>query len=292
MANSTDVRQWAREQGREIGSHGRIPAAIQQDYDAEHPADPGPDDYPAQPDAPDYDGGVSDDDFVTADDPPGAAAEPAPGGPQDDAEEQAPRSVARGRRKRGDFRQRLWSGGGDKPKRPAKKHARVSLKGVAEDLFLDLAWTVQGLPPLEKILYLQAPLAGTVVEDAIKGTALDKVAQPVARADRQFKALEALTAPAWVAVIMAKGRKDPKSGEYSPETKLMFSGLRHSLLSMSRLVDGFDFEQQKEKAEELRTASGQIDKIIAYLFEMPEMTEEQARAMYDAQAARSQGNGR
>ncbi len=289
MATTTDVRQWAKERGLNVGSHGRIPLAIQQDYDAEH-ADPGPAE-PDYPPAPDYDGGVSEDDFTAADPPPALPAERAADAAEDAAEETRPRSVAKGRRKRPDFRERVWGGGGDKPKRPAKKHARVSLKGFAEDMFLDLAWTFQGLPPMEKILYLQAPLAGTVVEDAVKGTVADKALQPVARLDRQFKALEALTAPAWVALIMAKGRKDEKTGEYSPETKLMFSGLRHSLLSMSRVVDGFDFEAQKTKAEDLRTASGQIDAMIAYLFEMPELTEAQIMEMQAAQAARARANG-
>ena len=287
MASTTDVREWAKEQGYEVGGKGRIPQAIRAEYDAAHLA-AGPDPaVPADEAGPaGYGGGVTEADF-----PPGTPApEPAAGGPVEAAAETRPRRVATAKAPGRSFSRRLWGGGGGKPARPAKRHPRVSLKGLAEDAFLDLAWTFQGLPPLEKILYLQAPLAGQVVEESVRGTAADKILQPVARADRQFKAFEALTAPAWVAAIMLRGRKDD-NGEYSPETKLMFAGLRHSLLSMSRVVDDFDFERQRAKSEELRTASGQIDAMIAYLFEMPELTEEQLQARAAAQAARAGANG-
>jgi len=282
-AATTDVREWAKAQGYEVGDKGRLSRALRDEYDAAHQepggepgAPPGPEDEAGPGGG--YDGGVTEADF-----PPGpAAAEPAADGAQEAAGEARPRRVARTRRPARTFAERVWGGGGDKAKRPAKKHPRVSLKGFAEDMFLDLAWTFQGLPPLEKILYLQAPLAGQVVEDTVKGTAVDRVLQPAARFDRQFKAVEALTAPAWVAAIMVRGRKD-ENGDYSPETKLMFSGLRHALLSMSRITDT-DFEQLKTKSEELRTASGQIDAMIAWLFEMPDLTEEQLQAMAAAQA--------
>lgn len=284
-ASTSDVREWAREQGYELGGKGRIKQAIRDEYAAAHPDGPG-EPAPDGPAGDDYDGGVTEADF-----PPGTeAAEPAADRAVEAAAERRPRRVATAKAPGRSFSQRIWGGGGARPKRPAKKHPRISLKGMAEDVFLDMAWTFQGLPPLEKILYLQAPLAGQVVEDSVRGTAADKVLQPIARADRQFKALEALTAPAWVAAIMLRGRKDD-TGEYSPETKLMFSGLRHSLLSMSRVVDDFDFERQKAKSEELRTASGQIDAMIAYLFEMPELTEEQLQQMAAAQAARAGANG-
>lgn len=289
MAATTDVRAWAKAEGIEIGEKGRIKAAITERYEAEHPDGPGPADPGGQGetgDGDDYDGGVTEADFLPAE---GGAAEPAARGHQEAATETRPRPAARTRKDRRTFSERLWGGGGTKAKRPAKKQPRVSLKGFAEDMFLDLAWTFQGLPPLEKVLYLQAPLAGQVVEDAAKGTVVDTVLQPAARFDRQFKSLEALTAPGWVAAIMLRGRKD-ENGEYSPETKLMFSGLRHALLSMSRLAD-VDFEQLKSKSEDLRTASGQIDAMIAWLFEMPELTEDQARAMAAQQAARSAANG-
>jgi hypothetical protein len=282
MATTTDVREWLKdhqaEHGQEVPTKGRIPAHLQAVYDAgiseEGQAamdvlyDRGDPAYTV-PVGDAYDLGVTDADFITADEPP----DPEPG-----TAEVAPRRIRAARKEQAkSLRERIWGGGSTKGKRPAKKHPRVSLKGFAEDVFLDLAWTFQGLPPLEKVLYLEAPLAGQVVEDTCKGTVADTVLQPIARIDRQFKALEALTAPAWVAAIMVKGEKEA-SGDYTPATKLMFGGLRHALLSLSRVAD-VDFDQLKQKSEELKGKSDEIDGMIAWLFEMPELSAEQAAAM-------------
>lgn len=290
MAETTDVREWLKAQSPEVlGGHtvptkGRIPGHLQELYDVAHP---GGREIPMtlhqaedQHEA-DYDLGVSEADFITADDVP------------DTTPERAPRRIKAARREQArGLRERFWGGTGTKTARPKKKHPRVSLKGFAEDMFLDLAWTFQGLPPMEKILYLQAPLAGQVVEDTCKGTVADTLLQPVARIDRQFKALEALTAPVWVAAIMARGEKEPVFDadgqqvgvDYTASTKLMFGMLRHALLSMTRVAE-VDFEQLKQKAEDLKGQSGQIDAMIGWLFEVPEPTPEQAAAMANGQAA-------
>jgi hypothetical protein len=294
MASTTDVRAWLKTQGVDVADRGKLKREYHEQYEAANPGGQLEDSLPGQSEilerGDDYDQGVTEADFITADDPPGPPAKLAPAEPVGHADERRPRAVASTRKPRKSFRERVWGGEGTKPKRPATKHKRVSLRGLAEDAFLDAAWTFQALPPIEKILYLQAPLAGVIIEDTVRGTALDGVAQVAARADQKFKSVESLTAVLWVTGIMLRGRRD-ESGEYSPETKLMFAGLRHALLSMTRTVERFDFEEQKAKAEELRTASGQIDAMIAYIFEMPELTEDQIRAMAEQQAAHAQANG-
>ena len=265
MTSVTDVRAWLVEHaeeldGQEIPGKGRIPARLQAVYDAAH-QDSATEISPGAfiETGPDYDGGVTEADFPEP-------AEPA-------TAERRPRKVAAARKQQArGFRQRIWGGGDNKTKRPAKRHPRLSLKGLIEDTWMDAAWTFQGLPPIEKILYLQAPLAGQLLEDTVKDTAADKILQPVARLDRQFKAFEALTAPVWTALIMLKGRRD-EEGNYSPETKLMFGGLRHSLLAMTRSVD-IDFAEMRVKSEELKGKSAQIDEMIAWLFEMPGVIDE------------------
>jgi len=281
VAETTDVREWLREHqgdhGQEVPGKGRIPAHLQAVYDQAHPGDEDVPGGPVSGEA-DYDGGVDGSDFV-------AAEEPA-----ENAVERPPKRVRAARKEQAkSLRQRIWGGGDSRAARPKKKHPRVSLKGFAEDMFLDLAWTFQGLPPMEKILYLQAPLAGQVVEDTCKGTIVDTVLQPVARIDRQFKAFEALTAPVWVAAIMARGEKEPvydaagnvAGQDYTAGTKMMFAGLRHALLSMTRIAST-DFAELREKADSLKSASGDVDAMIAWLFETPEPTAEQAAAMATA----------
>lgn len=71
---------------------------------------------------------------------------------------------------------------------------------------------------------------------------------------------------------MAKGRRDD-DGNYSPETKMMFGGLRHSLLAMTRAVD-LDFAEMRVKSEELKGKSAVIDEMIEWLFEMPGQAEQ------------------
>lgn len=278
MAETTDVREWLRAnqdalpEGTEVPGKGRIPAPLQRIYDAAHPEAGGDAQVPSTES--DYDLGVTKADFITADEP-------------DELAERPPKKVRAVRKEQAKgLRERIWGGGKGSTARPKKKHPRVSLKGFAEDMFLDLAWTFQGLPPMERILYLQAPLAGQVVEDTCKGTVADAILQPVARIDRQFKAFEALTAPVWVAAIMTRGEKEPvfdPAGkqigvDYTASTKLMFGMLRHSLLSMTR-VTSVDFEELKTKAEDLKGQSGQIDAMIEWLFHVDEPTPEQAAAM-------------
>ena len=288
MTSATDVRAWLVEHaeeldGAEIPGKGRIPKALQEVYDAAHPhggdgAAGGA--YPEESAlnrgvgaGPAYDGGVTEADFPAA---PESGEPHAPGTAGPDSERRPRRVGATRKQQAKTFRQRIW-GGGSGAKRPAKKHPRMSLKGLIEDTWMDAAWTFQGLPPIEKVLYLQAPLAGQLLEDTVRDTAADKMLQPIARADRTFKAFEALTAPLWTGLIMVKGRRD-EDGNYSPETKMMFAGLRHSLLAMTRAVD-LDFVEMKVRSEELKGKSAQIDEMIAWLFEMPEPTPEQAAAM-------------
>lgn len=296
MANTTDVREWMRAEGIEVADKGKIRREFHDRYEAAQRA-AGPDleaDLPGE-----YDLGVTEADFITADEPDSEPEPDTPAGPpaklppaeaESNAEERRPRRVATARRTRKTFSERIWGGGGTKPARPKTAHKRMSLRGLAEDIFLDAAWTFQGLPPVEKMLYLQAPMAGVIVDDTIKGTRFDPIAQAAARADQKWKAIESLTAVGWVVAIMMRGRRD-ETGQYSPETKLMFGGLRHALLSMTRAVPDFSFEEQKQKADDLRNASGQIDAMIAYLFEMPELTEEQLQEMAAEQAARAAANG-
>lgn len=265
---STDVREWLRGQGHEVPDKGRLSKSLQAIYDDAHPGldglgSPDEPDQPAGPDA-GYDAGVTEADFPS---------EPEPDSAETVRGERKPRAVrtSRGTGAKG-LRERIWgSSKGKSGKAPRKKHPRVSVKGMIEETWSDLAWMFGGVPPLNKILYLQAPFAGQVLEETVRGTVADKVMQPMARTYRHYNALFSLSAPLWVMAIMAKGERvadGPNKGDYTPATKMMFGGLRGSLLSMSRAMD-HSFAEMREKGEELRRASDEIDAMIAWLFEMP-----------------------
>lgn len=271
--STTDVRAWLRDQGEPVGVKGKIPAELQALYDDAHPAGDGP--------GPDYDGGVTEADF-----PPDDPGEP--------AAETPPRRVRSSRKPAAaKARERWWNPGGkSKAKRPGKTHPRMSVTGFVEDAWSQFAWAFQGAPPLSKLLYAQAPYAGIVLEDAVKGTVADRFIQPVVRMEKQFTGLTGLIAPPLlVMAIMTRGEREQEevinpdgtktvtAGDYTPATKFMFSSLRFSLMSMTRAM-GDKMEQVQERAGQLAERGKQVDDFIKWLFEMPDpdMTEEDAMA--------------
>lgn len=275
--STTDVRAWLRDQGEPVGVKGKIPAELQARYDQAHPGQ----DTAGEAD---YDGGVTEADF-----PPD---EPdIPGGPAG-AGETPPRRVRARKPAAAKTARERWWGGKGKPKRPAKSHPRVSVTGFVEDAWSQFAWAFQGAPPLSKLLYAQAPYAGIVLEDAVKGTVADKFIQPIVRAEKQFTGLTGLVAPPLlVMAIMTRGEREQTEtenpdgtvtitvGDYTAATKMMFSSLRFSLMSMTRAM-GDRMEAVQERAGELAERGRKVDEFIAWLFEMPDpqMTEEDAMA--------------
>jgi hypothetical protein len=286
---STDVRQWLREQGEDVSVKGPLPKGARERYAAAHGLDgeqePADGDYPAA--GPSYDGGVTEADFP-AEDPPDAP---------ETGETPPRRARNRGPREQDNrTRRKLWGGGKGKG-RPRKTHPRLSVTGFVEDVWSQFAWAFQGAPPLSKLLYAQAPYAGIVLEDAVKGTVVDRVLQPVVRAERTFTGLTGLIAPpVLVMAIMTQGEREQTEnedgtitvGDYTPRTKFLFSSLRFSLMSMTRAM-GPKMEEIQERAGELAERGRQVDEFIAWLFEIPEegMTEEDAmkRAQQMAGAA-------
>ena len=75
----------------------------------------------------------------------------------------------------------------------APKHARVPLDRLGESAFDLLARITRGPDPvLSRTFALEAPLAGPMIEEALAGTLVDKVAQPLARAQAKTRILTAL----------------------------------------------------------------------------------------------------
>lgn len=191
MASTTDVREWLAQEGHPVKGHGRIPGELQAKYDDAHGAGSPPDTEHAGPVPPgDYDGGVTVADFPPppADD----SGQPAPAIPETRprrvrAERAGPLALLRGGAR--------TKTGKPKPKRPAVRHARVSLTGLIEDAWSQLAWAAAPLPPMQKLLYAQAPFAGIALEDAVRDTAADKWLQPIARAADKGKAVGGLFMP-------------------------------------------------------------------------------------------------
>jgi hypothetical protein len=268
MSTSTDVREWAKTQpglAGQVPERGPLPRTLREAYDAAHPAPPA---------EPDYDGGVTEADFPP-DESPAAAAE------------QRPRRV-RGTAKPKGLRERLWGAKTTSKGKPKPK--RISLTSFVEDAWSDMAWLAAPLPPLQRVLYAQAPYAGVVLEDSVKGTVVDAVLQPVARAETAIRAVNGLMGPpAFVAAIMAKGQRvqvieyvdddgnpHPLIGadgspvtDYDTPTKFMFMGLKYCLLQMTK-VSAVQLRAVQERAEDRLERGREVDRMIAWIFGLPE----------------------
>ena len=180
-------RQWARDHGFRVGERGRLPKDAEDAWQREHSS---------------YDGGVSEADFLEADEPP-EAPESTPGaGPDDDTEqaEERPQRPGRPRAKaRWRFRMPTASGTTSGTKKPRKSKAPrkwLSVRHLIEDAWGELGWAAKPIPPLSRMFYAQAPIAGVVLEPAIKGTLPDRlVLQPMARNYEKYKAVMGLMGP-------------------------------------------------------------------------------------------------
>jgi hypothetical protein len=251
--SATDVRAWLREQGRgdEVGPRGGVKATLTAEYDAAHP--------PADP----LDLGDAEPDAVAGDRPPSDE-----GAKQEPTGEQPPRRPARGggRPKRG-LLDRVWTRP-PQDKKP-RRTPRANLSDFAEETWLDLAWMATPIPPLAEMFTIQAPYAGVVAEQYIKGTPVDSIVQPIARYSASYRALSGLIGcPLFTALICFEGKMDPATGEYDVRTQMMFGMLKYSLLQMSKVTD-LNADQIQERTEAMATRNAAVDAIINRLFPRP-----------------------
>ena len=278
-ASSTDVRAWAREQGHDIpSSRGPLPKHIKDAYAEAHPAPVVP--GVVEESSFDPSMGVTEADFPPDDDYPGDPAAPT-----------EPTAKTKGERKpravkpppaKGGWRTRLF--GPAKPTAHKAKHARTSLSDFAEETWADLAFLAQPIPPLARILDIQAPYAGVVFDDQVRGTIVDTLLQPVAQYSGMIRGLNGLVGPpVYVGLICATGARvqvttpdgkpvvDPDGNpvtDFDGRTKVLFQGLRYSLLQMSKITE-VNAEAITARRQESEARKMAVEVMIATIFDMP-----------------------
>lgn len=290
-ASSTDVRAWLRdERGYEVPARGSIRRDWQEEYDNAHQPPPGPAVVPGEvlEDEPDIplggDGGVT----GAAPPPPRGERPGRAGARAKDSSEKQPRRPGRGARggraKPKRFTERIFGSWGRKDRGP-----RQPLGDFAEETWSDLAWLAAPIPPLAKILEVQAPYAGAVFDDQVAGTFIDTMLQPVARNAGVFRALNGLAGPPlYVAMICLVGGRvqvhDPAGQPmvYPPghpaegqpvmtedaRTKMLFAGLKYSLLQMMKIGDENE-EQIQARTEIAAVRNRAVDALVRSIFELP-----------------------
>ena len=246
-------RAWARDEGIDVPQRGRIPSETIAAHRASFEA--------AAAAAGDYGDGTGPADFTQAADP--------PGGPETPAGETKPRRPTRARPA---GKRRFWdrrSGSGAKPKaKTRKKFPRLPVDTFIEHFWSQAAWAARPLPPLQRMLTAQAPIAGIIFEDVVRDTVADTILQPVVRLERQFKALDALIAPPiLVTAITLTGVTDDQ-GRPDARTSVMLGMLRFSLMSMYEFRAGH-LDEVIERGRQMEELGDEVDRFMAHLFEMP-----------------------
>lgn len=243
MATDATIREWHREQGYEVPARGRLAPAFRERYAEAHPGDIheqlAVDDAGEQPPVDD-----------AGEQPPAAPAEVVPA----DTGETPPSSP---------HRPRLQLLPGGRKKAGGAKGPRVRKRVSLENLGAN-AWEVLssiaargGLTPTARVLGMQAPVAGVVLEDALRGTLVDRVLQPVARMGGQAGAVVSLLAPPVLVSVLTM---------YPQRAEEIIPMLRGSLRQWA-LVAGPAIKarekRERKAAEDLELPEGQtIDGLV------------------------------
>jgi hypothetical protein len=204
----------------------------------------------------DYDDGVTDADFPAAGDAP--PAEPVP--------ERPPRRAARARRP--SLSARIRSGAGGQGGRPKRRHPRMPVDRVIEmgwDWAARLATQID--VPVGRVLSMQAPVAGLVLEDVVKGTVVDRVLQPVARAEDKGKKVAALALPPLCVLGLEMAQQLPDRERMTREAFLI-PILRESMVLWLD-VAGDKVEAKAQRDAERGPIYEQVDGLLAMIFNPP-----------------------
>lgn len=252
MATASEVREWARAHDYDVSVKGAIPATIQAAYDAAHPSGNGT----AAAAGPDY----PDDDFESA-----FADEP-------EFAETAPKPLPKARGKSSPSGRGLFGRtktGGAKPKAKVK---RVSTEDLLGSVWRGLAKMATPLPPLHRTLRVQAPVAGLLLEDAVKDTVVDPWLQPIARWAQGGKVVSALLGPPVLVTAISLHLQQSAAAEREPNPLFMSvstEALRGSLMTWME-VAGPKFEVALQREKDFTEKYGQsVDDFIQMLFAAP-----------------------
>jgi hypothetical protein len=263
-----------------------VPNDIRAAYDAAHPGLNGSAD-PAGPGGPDY----PDDGFETA------FVDP----PDEQFDERLLRESAPRRPKAGGARGRPagarprgpgWFGRGKK-KPGAKKKPRVSTEELLGGLWRGLAKFATPLPPLSRTLRIQAPVAGAILDDAVRDTVTDTFLQPLAQLAGQGKVVSALLGPPLIVTALSlhvqqRAQMQPPQDPNPFFVSAGIEALRSSLMAWME-VSGPKFEEALRREREFEGKYGQrVDDLITFLLGPPAASQEEAQAE-DDMIRRAQG---
>lgn len=202
MAEATDIRQWAKDKGLDIGARGRVPDEIVDRYNAEMNA------------GINQRAGINGEVPVSLpDDTDTGETRPFARSPEPNQPSQPGPAGSESKPKPGKRRLPWQKAPAGTESKPPKTHRRVPLETWAARGW-KLAGKIlgDGRTPSSRCLYMQAPVAGVIVDDLIKGTWVDKMAQPLARFGEGSKNAGALVG---LPLLVAVTERQPQLYEFT-----------------------------------------------------------------------------
>jgi hypothetical protein len=289
MASATEVRHHAIGEGKAT-ARGKLSNAVITAWNTTHPDDPYEPDPPRdgftgnQPDYPDADFDAQFPDVPGEGDGLGDTGETRPSRPKSSRSRTGTGGSGGGVRS-------FFRRGSSKSGAKKKTVPRVSTEDLLGSVWRGAAKLLTPLPPLQRTLRMQAPVAGSLLDDVVQGTIVDPLLQPLARLASQGKAVQALVGPpAFVAAIMTEQMRSVQN-ERQPNPFYMAiatEGLRSSLMAWMD-VAGPKFEEAMEREALFEEKYGKrVDDMIALIFSQPPDSEEAVQAEEDA-IRRAQG---
>jgi hypothetical protein len=224
----------------------------------------------------DYDEGVSAADFgQPGAEPVSVAAEPPTS--RADQLEQPPRRPGRRGRARGRGRpslaDRVRAAGKSSSGKAKKHHPRVRVDGL-----ISRGWGFLGAAamrvdaPLGRCLTMQAPVAGIVLEDAVKGTFIDRGLQPIARVEDRAEKVASVVLPPLIVAGLEMAQRLPEPQRRAREA-ILWPLLVESLVLGERVAGSYA-DEVLARAEQDAPARERATKVASAIFAVP--TEEPA----------------
>lgn len=149
-------------------------------------------------------------------------------------------------------------------KRATTRHVRVSVDRIIGRAWGFLAKAAQPINlPVARVLTMQSPVAGAILEDVIAGTPVDKILQPIARFEEKGELAFALVGPpVLVAAITARPGLAP----------VLIPMLRDALRTWI-VIAGPKLKKIQEQEQKFQEEYGiDIDAMIEMLFAPPDVS--------------------
>ena len=251
MATTEEIRAWLAGNGYDVPDRGRIREDLRQAYDAAH-ASPGT--------AEDDDGGISAADFE--EEPSAVTPETRPARPR--------AGRTRARKAGGILSGLLSSKGGSGKQGTRKKTPRTGLDKLITRLYARGGQMMAAVAPATgRCLQAQSAMAGIILEDIAKDTIVDRILQPVARAEDKLDKVFALTAPP--VLVLALETTDPDN---AMRRMLLTQLLRESLLISMDITDAYA-SQIEETVRKNAENEKRVDDLLKFIFNVPTAETEQ-----------------